>query len=155
MDLLSLFRSSDLTGADGPNRFVSDNDLAPVLDLVSYGVELTDNDVDGFVRLTLFESFTDAKDDAEVFGESSSGFLGYVGVGFMEKSATFGVAEDDPGDGGLFEHRDRDFTGEGTAGLVVGVLRSDGDGGSPELLLDGKEVEDGGCNDDLYIASQQ
>lgn len=58
MDLLSLLSSSDLAGSDGPDGFVGDDNLGPLLlgELLGGGVELTGDDVDGAVGLTLLQN---------------------------------------------------------------------------------------------------
>ena len=149
MHLLGLLAGGDLAGADGPDGLVGDDDLGPVLDLVSDGVELADDDVDGLVGLALLERLADAEDDREILGECGGGLLGDVGVRLAKEGAALRVTEDDPGDGGVLDLRDRDLTGEGTRGLVVGVLGRNGDLGALELLLNGQEVERGGSDDDF------
>ncbi|KAI3485238.1 hypothetical protein L1887_51523 [Cichorium endivia] len=137
--LLRLLRGSDLARADGPDGLVGDHDLGPVLNLVGGGVELTNDDVDRLVGLALLERLADAQDHREALGESGGGLLGDVGVRLAKERTALRVAEDDPGDRGVLEHVDRHLAREGTARLVVGVLRRDGHLGASKLLLDGQQ----------------
>jgi hypothetical protein len=55
VNLLGLLGGSDLAGTDSPDRLVGNDDLSPLLlgQLLGGGVELTGNDLDGLVGLTL------------------------------------------------------------------------------------------------------
>ena len=146
VNLLRLLGGGDLAGANGPDRLVGNDDLAPVLDLLADGSELVDDDLHGLASVALLKSLANAEDDVDAAVESSLGLVGDEGVGLLEDDAALAVAEEGPGDVGVLELGDGDLTGEGTVGLVEDVL-----GGNLNTLagvLAGEEEVEGGRGDD-------
>src|SRR5690606_15332577 len=63
VNLLGLLGSSNSTRADGPHRLVGDHDFTRrLLELAEHGVDLTVDDIEGFVAFAFFESLADAND---------------------------------------------------------------------------------------------
>lgn len=148
MDLLGLLSAGDLAGADGPDRLVGNDDLAPVLDLLGDGAELVGDDVDGLVGLSLLEGLTNAENNTESVVEGGLGLGGDEVVGLLEDNTALRVTGQSPGDVGLLELAGRYLTGEGTVGLVEDVLGSDLEAGA-EVLTGEEKVESRRGNDDL------
>lgn len=148
VDLLGLVGGGDLSGADGPDGFVGDDDVGPVGELGLEGGELLADDVDGGAGLALLEALAAAPDDADavVGGVLCLGGDGLVGLG--EEGAALRVAEDGPGDAGVLELADADLAGEGAVGLVEDVLGGDLDVLAKEVAGE-EEVEGGRGDDDL------
>ena len=56
MNFLCLLCRGDLTSADGPNGFISDDNFGPVFDLFCDGFELGGYHFDGLVAFSLLQS---------------------------------------------------------------------------------------------------
>ena len=154
MDFLSLFRSGNLAGADGPHGFVGDGDAGRVpetlRELGGDGVELFEDDIVGSAGFTVLEGLTTAGDDVHTSGGALLNLGGDDVVGLAEEGAALGVADDDGLDAGVEKHVDGDLTSEG-ATLDVGVLAGDDELGVAELGLDEADVEEGRGDDTFDI----
>lgn len=148
VNLLSLLGGGDLASANGPDGFVGNDNLGPVVDLGLEGLELLADNLNGLAGLALLEALTTAPDDVNAVLGSVLGLGGNNVVRLAEDGAALGVAKDGPVDVGVSQLGDREFAGECTVGLVVDVL-----GGNLDLLaktLAGRdEVKGGGGNDNL------
>lgn len=129
--LLSLLGGSNLSGANGPDGLVGNDDLAPVGDVALEALELLSDDLDGLASLTLLEALAAAPDDADAVLGSVLGLEGDGLVGLLEDGAALGVTEDGPVDGEILELLDGDLASVGTVGLVVDVLS-----GNLDVVLD-------------------
>lgn len=134
--------------ANSPNGLVGNDDLGPVLDLGSDGLELVDDDVDGLASLALLQALTAAENDAEATVNGSLGLVGDERVVLLQDDPALRVAEDGPGDAGVLELLNGDLAGEGAVGLVVDVLSSDLDA-LAQVLAGQEQVQRGRSNDDL------
>lgn len=63
MDFVNLLGSGCFTGTDGPDRFISKDNVIPVGDFVLDGVKLTLDDFDGLVGFTFCQSFTETENN--------------------------------------------------------------------------------------------
>lgn len=143
-------RSGNLSGTNGPDRLVSNDNLGPVLaDGVENGLELAGDNLDGVVVLALLEAFAAAKDDAEAGIERSLGLGRNKLVALAKDAATLRVAEDHPLNGCILELLGADLAGVGSVALIEDVLGGDLDIGAEGGLCE-KEVESGGGDDDLW-----
>lgn len=125
VDLLGLLSGGDLAGADGPDRLVGDDDLAPVGDLGLQSSELGGDDAESLAGLTLFEALAAAPYDADAVLGGVLGLGGHDLVALAEDSSSLRVAEDGPVDATVLQVLDRDLAGEGAIGLVEDILGSD------------------------------
>lgn len=152
MDLLGLLLGSDLAGSDGPDGFVGNDNVLPVLllDGGGNGLELALDDIVGDVLLALLEGLTDTSDDLEARVEGRLDLVSYELVRVAEERAALRVAEDDPWDAGVLDLLGGDFTSEGARLLAVRVLGRDLDG-LLDVTGDVEEVQGGGRNDDLCV----
>jgi hypothetical protein len=93
------------TYSDSPNRFVSDDDILPVLlfDDLGKSLDLTTDNLVRLISLTFFKGLSDTEDDLYVLLESGLSLLGDKLIGFVEKSTTFGVTKDDPFESDILE----------------------------------------------------
>lgn len=76
VNLLRLFRSSDLASANSPDGLVGNDYFAPVADLVSDCLQLCCYDVDCLVAFALFKGLAAAPDNADATVESRFGLAG-------------------------------------------------------------------------------
>lgn len=149
VDLLGLLLGGDLTGADGPDGLVGDDDLGPVADLLLEGGKLGGDDLEGLAGLALLERLAAAPDDADAVVGGVLGLGGDDLVGLAEDGAALAVAKNGPVDAGVLELVGAGLTGEGTVGLVEDILGSNGD-----LLLQGltgsQQVDGRGSDNGLW-----
>ena len=103
MYFLCLLGAGHLPGSDGPDGFVGNDNLGPVLDLFLDSPQLRSDDFDGFVALSLFQRLSTAENDADSTIESSLGLRGNELIVFLEDHTTLGVAQEGPGDIAIFE----------------------------------------------------
>ena len=146
--LLSLLSGGNFTGANGPNRFVGNDDLAPVADLGLQGGELAAHNLDGLASLTLLERFAAAPNDAKTVLSGVFGLGGNYLVRLGEDGTTLGVAQNGPCDVAIGKLGDRDFSGESTVGSVEDILGSNLKAGA-EVLTGEKQVKRRGRDDNL------
>ena len=123
--LLGLVWGSDNTSANSPNWLVSDDNLAPVLDLFADSSELSSVDGIGVAGLTLVKLLTNAGHDAEVVVEGHLDLAGDNLVTLTEDVTTFTVSEDDPVESGILEHSSGGLSGVGTIAVKRAVLSTD------------------------------
>lgn len=152
MDLLGLLSGGDLAGTNGPDGLVSNDNLAPVADLLLESGKLVGNDLEGLARLALLKRLTAAPDDADTVLNGVLGLGGNNLVRLLEDGAALRVTQDGPVDAGVLELLNGDLASEGTVGLVVDVLGSNLDGLLLQVLTDGQEVKGGRSNDGLYYS---
>ena len=86
--LLSLVSTCNSTGADGPKWLVNDNDLRPVLHMLTEGFELLVKNLFCQLFVLLLGSLTNAVDDTKVAVLSASHFLGDLFLCLTEEVAT-------------------------------------------------------------------
>ena len=132
MDLLSLLSGSDLSGTNGPDWLVSNDDLTPLLsrDLLGNSGKLAGDDLNGLTLLALLEGLSAAEDDVDVLVKGGLGLGGDKVVRLADDGATLRVADQGPVDVGVLELVGGDLAGESTLVLVVDVL-----GGHSDLWL--------------------
>jgi len=104
MCLLCLVWGGNLTSADSPDGFVSDDDVGPVVDEFTDGGELSCVDVISLTSLSLVEFLTDAGHDLELVVDGVLHLLSDDLVSLAEDVATFTVAEDGPSETHVSDH---------------------------------------------------
>jgi len=151
VNLLRLLRCGDLTSSDGPYRLVRDDYLVPVLlgQLFRHGFELCSHDLDGLARFALFERFAAAEDHVDAAIDRSFGLGSNEGVVFLQDHSALGVAQDGPGNAGVSELIDADFTRKCAVGLVKDILRCNFNSSSQVFACE-KQVERRWSNDNLW-----
>ena len=150
MSLLGDFRSGCLSGSDGPHWLIGNDDVAPVIDVLSDGIELPLVDSPGASRLSLLEMLSDASDNIEAVVEGSLGLLSDCGVGLSVEVPSLGVAGEGPVDANFIQHFKRYFSRVGSISRERTVLSADIDSASGEFL-DRLEVEDAGAHQHLHL----
>lgn len=135
-------------GKDLPNRLVSNNNLAPVLDLIRNRLQLRRDNLNRLVRLPLLEALATAQNHADAAVDRGLGLGRNEVVVLLEDHAALRVAEDGPCDAAILELLRRDLAGEGAAGLVVDVLCGDLET-LAEVFAGEEEVEGWRGDDDL------
>jgi hypothetical protein len=156
VDLLCLLSAGHLTGTNGPDGLVRDNNVLPrglAVQLLLEGSKLLGDDLDCLAGLALLKGLATAPDDANAAIGGVLGLGGDDGVRVAEVGAALGVAQDGPGDVAVLELGDRDLAGEGAVGLVEDVLGSDFDARA-EVLADQEEVERWRGDDNLGVGVQ-
>ena len=125
MNLLCLLGASNLSGTNSPDRLVGNDDLGPVRNLISNGLQLGSDNVDGLVGFSLFQALSNAQNDTDISGKGGLRLGCNECIILAENSTTFGVADESPFDVAVLELVNRDFASEGPIGLIKDVLRSD------------------------------
>ncbi len=125
--VLSLLGGGGETGSNGPDGFVGDDDVLPVLggENVGVGLDLGENKVVGGSGFTVFKGFSAACEDLDSLVEGVFGLGGDLLVGFT-LSATFGVTDKSPFDSHIGYHIGAGFSGEGPISLGPNILDTDG-----------------------------
>jgi hypothetical protein len=132
-----------------PDRFVRNNNLAPVLDLVRNSLELASHNLNRLTRLTLLEALAAAQNHADATVKRSLGLGRNKFVVFLQDDTALRVADERPCDAAVLELFGRDLACKGTAGLVEDVLCGNFDTFA-EVLAGEEEVEGGRSNNDLW-----
>merc|ERR1711957_898678 len=107
---------------DGPDRLVSNDDLAPVLNMLSDSSQLAGVDLGGASCFTLIEFLSNAGHHAHVVSQGVLHFESNDLVGFSEHVATLAVSEDDPVKAKVFEHLGRVLTSVSSVSVLGAVL---------------------------------
>jgi hypothetical protein len=122
--------------------------LPPVFHFLEDCGELSLDNLDRLPTLSLFKSFPSAKNNLETSLESSLGLLCNQGIEIAEQCASLRVADDDPGNTGIFELGSADFSGECTRRLRIAVLSRRKDLRS-KGLTNAQQVKCRRCDDHL------
>jgi hypothetical protein len=131
-----------------PDRFIRNDDLAPVLDLVCNSLELAGHNLDRLARFTLLEALTAAQNHADAAVKRCLGLGRNELVVFLQDDAALRVANERPCDAAVLELLGGDLAREGAAGLVEDVLCGDFEA-LAEVLTGEEEVEGWRRDDDL------
>jgi hypothetical protein len=135
---------------NAPDGLVSNDNLAPVLDLVRNSLELLGNNADGLARLTLLQALAAAQNHTKTVVGGCLCLVGNEVVVLLEDLATLRVSDQGPGDAAVLELLSRDLAGKGSVGLVEDVLRCDLEA-LAEVLACEEEVEGWWCDNDLWL----
>ncbi len=169
MSLLSLFDGCDFAGTDGPDGFVSDDDVpvdqhytsdyrdddslpGRLGNITSNSIQLPLYNFLGLVCLSLLQGFSNTGNNTQTSFNCRLDFFSDKLVGISKHGSSFGMTKNDPVDIGIFELVGRDFTSEGSRGGGEAVLGRDL-GWGLELGLDVEEVDRGRGYDDLLQVS--
>mmetsp|Transcript_6682 Transcript_6682/g.11669 ORF Transcript_6682/g.11669 Transcript_6682/m.11669 type:complete len:211 (+) Transcript_6682:407-1039(+) len=117
------------SGANGPDGFVGNGDLGPVLQRKGLGkrLQLLGTDLHSNATLTLSLLLTDAEHDLETVVDGNLGLFGAEVVGLAthaESLATFGVSNDDPSTSNVLQLVRSNLTSEGTTRTEVATVLS-------------------------------
>jgi len=102
--LLGLVWGGSNSGTDGPDWLVGDDDLAPVVNLLTDGSELSSVDLVGLSALSLIELLSDASHDLEVVVEGNLDLGGDGVVALTEDVTSLTVSKDNPVKAEVLEH---------------------------------------------------
>mmetsp|Transcript_28022 Transcript_28022/g.65147 ORF Transcript_28022/g.65147 Transcript_28022/m.65147 type:complete len:464 (+) Transcript_28022:520-1911(+) len=152
--VLGLFRGCSETSSNGPNGFVGNNNVFPVLLVkdVSVGLDLREDKIVGGSSFSAFQRFTTACNDLEALVESVLGLGGNFGVGFS-LSTTFGVTHQGPLDTHVGQHIGRGFSSKGAISLCPHILGTNRDI-TTDSRLDRLKVDLGWANDNFRVLAQ-
>lgn len=153
VSFLGDFRGGSLASSDGPDGFVSNNDLVPLVlrNSTDQSIELGLQDICGLVGFSLLEGFTNAVDNGETLLNGILGLGGNDSVGLAIEGSSFGMAQDSPLKAEVDEVLGADFTSEGTESLFGAVLGTDLDIGVGEDGLDGRDLDENGGDDNIAL----
>lgn len=129
MGLLCLLWSGNFACTDGPNWFVSNNDVSPLRGryLIGNSLELSSIDLVGLSRLSFIELLSDASHDSNTVVDSGLGLLGDIFIGFMAECSSLGVTSEGPFDTNVLELIGSDVTGVCTLSILRNILSHDMD----------------------------
>ena len=143
-DFAGLFNGRGLAGADGPDGFVGDDDLADLvgLNVLERHLDLVLDAFGGDAGFAFGQRFADANDRAQTGIEGLQDLLVDGFVGFGEVLSAFAVADDDVLNAHFGEHFGRNFAGVGAGRFVVHVLGTDSDLGRAGRLQSGRQIDE-------------
>jgi len=112
MSFLSYICSSNFTSADCPYRFVSNDNIAPLvcLQLVSNCLKLSSTYRISFACFSLFKAFTDANHDHHIILNSYICLFGDILISWSTFSSSLGVASHSPVYIHVFHHVSGDIS---------------------------------------------
>lgn len=113
VDFIDLFGGGGFASADGPDWFVSQNNVVPIGHSVSDSVKLSFDDFNGVSSLSFGKSFTETEDDFETQLEAIFKLFGNNGVSLSEMSSSLRVTQNDPLDVDIQKLFGSNFTSEG------------------------------------------
>jgi hypothetical protein len=151
MDSLSLLSRSNLSGTNGPDWLISNNDLGPLLlaqNLLNSRKLGRDNRL-SLTGLALGKGLAAAEDNPDAAIDGSLGLGGDEGVVLLEDFTALGVADQGPGDTGVLELVNGDLASVCAIWLIEDVLCGNLDLVLGLLLREG-EIDGWWCNDDLW-----
>jgi len=154
VDFLGLGGGGGLAGTDGPNRFIGEDDPAPVGDVGLHRGQLGEHNLLGAAGFPLGQLLSEAGDHLEPFCERKADLLADELVGLAEDVASFGVAEDDPLAAEVLDHGGGDLPGEGALANLVAVLGRNSNIGRDDLPRVGK-VALGTAHHDLCFSTER
>ena len=120
--LLRLFRRGDLACANGPNRFIGNNNLCPIFGTLGDSLELTSNDFNGLIGFPLLEGLSHTEDSSETTVKSGFGFPGDKVILLPKNDPSLAVACQGPSNIAVFQLLYTDLPGECSIRLVEDVL---------------------------------
>jgi hypothetical protein len=150
VDFFSLFGGSGLSGTDGPDGFIGNDDSGVIFsrELALQSVELSGDDVQSFIAFSLLKRFTDTEDNVKTVVQSISSLGGNNLIRFVEVLSSFRVTQNSPLQAEVLNVLRSNFTSVSTETSGRGVLDRDLD-----ALLEGREdirdLEGDGGNNDL------
>ena len=151
MGLLSLLWGGDNTGADSPDWLVGNDNLAPVINLLADGFELSCIDSISLTSFTLIELFADASHDTDVLVKGSLDLLADNLVGLAKDVASLTVSKDAPVESEVLEHDSASLTSVSSVAVKGAVLCGKLDGGAGEGSLGSTEMKGRGSDNDLNL----
>lgn len=124
MNFLGLLWGGGFSSADGPNRFVGEYNIRPVLDSIGKSLGLAEDYSLGLTGFTFLQRFTDASDDLQSLSEGMDYLIGDQLVGFTEQLSAFRMTNDDPCGTNVLQQGWRNLPSKCTAGNFVTILKS-------------------------------
>lgn len=149
-DVNTLFLQQSSAKCDSPDGLIGNDNLAPVLDLVGYRLELRGNMADRLALLPLLQALTAAQNHTQSSIQRGLGLAGHKLVVLFQDDTALRVPNQCPSDAEVLERFSRGFPREGTAGLVVNVLGCDFDTLAGGFACEG-EIGRWWGNDDLCV----
>jgi hypothetical protein len=149
VSLLGLFGRSDHSCSNCPDRFISNNNLAPVFDLLADGTKLSSVDSVSFSGFTLLKFFADASHYLEAVFKRNLHLGCDISVGLAKDMAPLTVPQNDPSQTEVLNHCGGSLTSEGTVSVKRTVLCGELNLGTCKSLLSSTQVDEGGGNNNL------
>ncbi|OPZ95784.1 MAG: hypothetical protein BWY72_01962 [Bacteroidetes bacterium ADurb.Bin416] len=153
MNFLGLFSGGRFTGTNGPNRFVSQDQLAEIsrAQIEERFLDLGFNDFKLFAGFAFVKYFADTENGGQAFAQGQFNLGLQNGIGFTIISTTFGMAEDDVLSTRRFDHAGGHFAGIGSRHMIGTVLGSDTQFGRIYSRSYGSQVNKGSANNDVAV----
>jgi len=148
VSLLSNLGGGCLTGADGPDRFVSNNNAVPVGDGASDGIELSLKDIICSSSFSLLESLSNADNRLKIGSLGLGDLLSNDLVSLTEKLSSLRVTDEGPLESEVDNLLSTDLTSESSISASADVLSANEDI-RVEHSLSGGDVEGDRGNDNL------
>ena len=151
MSLLCLVWSSDNTCSNGPDRLISNDNFAPILNFSTDCGELSSVHCISLSGLSFIKLLANASHNTEIVLEGYLDFAGNDLVGLAEDMASLAVAQDDPVETEIFDHLGACFSSIGTIAVERTILSRELDLRAGEGLLSCTEMDEGWCNNNLNL----
>ena len=126
MNGLSVFCAGTLSSTNGPNRFVGHRTghQRHDADFIQNGTQLTADHFNGLAGFALLQRFTNADNRHNTVIKCDLDLFSNRLIGFTEKRAAFGVAENNQIATDIGKHRGGHFAGVGALSVLGTVLRT-------------------------------
>ena len=156
MGFLGLAGGGGFAGADGPDRFVSDNRVLHLFvgQARQAPAHLRVQDLFGLPAFAFGKRFPDANNRLERGGVGGQGFFGDQFVRFLLVLAPLGMAQNDVAHGKFLEHARRDFAGERAEVMLAHVLRAEADVRVEDRLGNFAQRREGRADDDVHFLAR-
>jgi len=152
VSILSNLWRGNLSGSNGPDWLISNDNLSPVGDALLGSIELSLEDIVGLLSLTLLKSLSNAEDGVEANLLGSCQLLGDNGVSLTIELSSLGVTNQGPLEVEVLHLVGADLTSEGSVLVGGDVLGRDLDGGVKTSLHIG-DVERDWSHDDFDVVA--
>ena len=130
MSILSDLWGGSLSGSNGPDWLVGDDDVGPVVALLSDGIQLSIIDILGLSRFSFLEQLSNAGKDSETIVNGQLGLQGHVLVALTVEGSSLGVTSEGGGHSHVFDHANGKLSGIGAISCQGKVL-----GGHLDVIL--------------------
>jgi hypothetical protein len=135
MGVLGLFRGGGQTSSNGPDGFVGNDDLLPVLlgEGIGISLDLRENILVGGSSLPLLKGLSTACHDRQTLVQGVLGLGGDLNIA-LSLSTAFRMSNNNPADSHISKHISAGLTSEGAISLHPAILGTDRDIAAKSLL---------------------
>ena len=147
--ILSNLWTGNLTCSNSPDWLVSNNNVAPVLNHLSDGVELSLIDFSSFATFSLSEELSNACKNNESLIKCELGLFSNFLIRLTIESSSLGVTGQSVEDTSILDHLNWKFTSVGTVSSKRKVLSGNLDIFVGQTSLDSLDVKSSWCNNNI------